>query len=97
MNPIIKKYFLNFYAILGILFFVWLLFIDQHDVFTVLSQKERNRNINEQITFFNKKIIEVKENYHALKDNPKERERFSREKYKMKKETEDVFNIYWKK
>ncbi len=71
----------------------WMLFLDNNDVSSVLAKRSRNRKLKKEIQYYENKIGEVQRDHQALKSSYKEMERFAREKYRMKRENEDVYII----
>lgn len=81
-----NKYFLTTIGII-----VWLLFFDKNDVFTQYELIEKCRKLNKEKAYYIAEIENNRTNLKELKTNKKSLETFSREKYLMKKENEDVF------
>ena len=74
-------------------FVVWMLFFDKNDFF---SQMERRRNLQEiekNKTYFAEKIAESKKFSQDIQSNAATIEKFAREKYRMKRENEDLFIV----
>ena len=72
---------------------IWLLFFDKNDL---QSQLQLNRKLSELETekkYYLDEISRTRSDMQELKTNPKNLEKFAREKYLMKKENEDVFVI----
>ena len=83
----------NKYTITAAAFAVLMLFFDQNDY---VSMKERNKelqDVKDNIAFLNTEIGKMDASYVALIKDPKELERFAREKYRMKKENEDLYIV----
>ena len=62
----------------------------------MINQKRMQEKVNElvkQKEFYNSEIKSDSTELSELKNNPKQQERFAREKFLMKKENEDVFII----
>lgn len=89
----LPKFSRNFYFLFGISFFVWMLFIDSNDFYTQYQLNQKRRNLEDQKTYYLEKIAEVKNEREELFSSNKKLEKFAREKYLMKKETEDLFII----
>lgn len=70
---------------------VWLLFFDKNDVFTQYELIDRCRKLNKEKAYYMAEIENNKNSLRELRTNPKSLETFSREKYLMKKDNEDVF------
>ena len=83
----------NFYAVCGALFFVWMLFLDQNDLITRLKMGSKLRDLESQKEYYIERISEVEKDRNELLTNKELLEKFAREKYLMRKETEDVFVI----
>lgn len=81
-----NKYFLT---VTGIL--VWLLFFDKNDVFTQYELIEKCRKLNREKEYYIAAIDHNKQDLKELRTNQKSLETFSREKYLMKKDNEEVF------
>jgi len=81
-----NKYFLTVMAII-----VWLLFFDKNDVFTQYELIQKCRKLEKEKQYYLAEIENNKVNLNELRTNKKSLETFSREKYLMKKENEDVF------
>lgn len=81
-----NKYFLTIIALV-----VWLVFFDKNDVFTQYELIEKCRKLEKDKGYYLAEIENNKANLEELKTNKKSLETFSREKYLMKKENEDVY------
>ena len=86
LKVIKNKYFLT---ITGII--VWLLFFDKNDVFTQYELLDRCRKLNKEKEYYISEIENNKLSLQELRTNKKSLETFSREKYLMKRDNEDVF------
>ncbi len=80
----------NKFTIVGLMFFVWIAFFDDHNLINSykISQglKQMEAEKQEQI----EKIAEAKKHWKDLENN---KEKFAREKYFMHKEDEEIFII----
>jgi len=83
----------NFYFIIGFFFLIWMLFIDANDIVTQYKLSNKLKTLEEEKAYYLQKIEEVKEEREELLSNDKLLEKFAREKYLMKKESEDLFII----
>ena len=70
---------------------VWLLFFDKNDVFSQLELIKKCNKLKSEKTYYLSEIEANNANLYELKNNKKSLETFSREKYLMKKENEDVY------
>lgn len=83
----------NFYVITGGLFLIWMLFLDANNFISVYSLNARLRALENEREYYTQKKEEVMKDHEELFGNRKTLEKFAREKYLMKKDTEDVFVI----
>lgn len=70
-----------------------MLFIDANDIITQVQLKQQLENLEDEKAYYHDKIIEVKKDREELLSNDALLEKFAREKYYMKKESEDLFVI----
>ncbi|MFK7899243.1 MAG: septum formation initiator family protein [Cyclobacteriaceae bacterium] len=88
--PKIKK---NFFWIALVFFFVWLLFFDSNDLVSQAKSYLGLRKLEDKKQYYEEKIIEIEDDIKSLRTNPKQLEKFAREKYLMRKKSEDVYLI----
>ena len=82
----------NKYLLISLLFGVWMLFLDNY---SYMDQRQINNQIDElqdNKKYYQDEIRKDKENIKLLK-NQDQVEKYAREKYHMKKDSEDVFII----
>ncbi len=89
----IPSFFYNKYVLITAFFVVWMLFIDQRDVFYVLQQKHQLQSLQLKKQYYEQQIKLVQIDLDNLQHNPAAIEKFAREKYLMKKPNEDVFIV----
>lgn len=80
----------NRYFLVLVVFFVWMFFVDKHDVMTVVSLQGTVNKLEEDKTYYSKKLEEAKQERLDLEVN---KEKFARERYYMQKSNEDVYII----
>lgn len=85
--------FRNFYIVSGLSFLVWLTFLDSNDLISRFKMGSKLRDLEDQKEFYQEKIAEVEKDRKELMTNRELLEKFAREKYLMKKETEDLFIV----
>jgi cell division protein DivIC len=85
--------FRNFYIVTGLCFLIWLTFLDSNDLISRFSLSSKLHSLENEKEYYQKKITEVEKDRKELMTNKDLLEKFAREKYLMKKETEDVFVI----
>jgi cell division protein DivIC len=81
----------NFFFISGILFFVWMLFIDNNHLISQIKLRAKLSDLEHEKAYFEDRIEEVKLEREALLTDKDLLERFAREKYFMKKDNEDLY------
>lgn len=89
----IPPVFRNFYFLGASFFLVWMLFFDSNDLITQIKLSSKLSDLEETREFYENKIVEVKNDREALLNDEELLEKLAREKYLMKKETEDVFIV----
>lgn len=75
------------------LFLFWMLFLDANDLYTQYRLRSQLKNLNQEKEYYLKKIDEVQLEREQLLTDTEALEKFAREKYLMKKETEDLYVI----
>lgn len=85
--------FRNFYIVTGLCFLVWMLFLDSNDLISRFKLGVKLRNLDREKAYYQEKIADVEKDRHELMTDRELLEKFAREKYLMKKETEDIFII----
>lgn len=85
--------FRNFYVLCGLVFLVWMTFLDSNDLITRFKMASKLGDLQEEKEYYNQKIVEVEKDRNELMTNRELLEKFAREKYLMRKESEDVFVI----
>lgn len=91
MKGIVMKFGRNFYAVTGLAFLVWMLLFDANDFISQYRMNKKLRDMEGEKAYYLEKIEGVKEDRRELMSNPQLLEKFAREKYLMKKNTEEVF------
>lgn len=85
--------FRNFYVVCGALFLFWMTFLDSNDLVTRVRMASKLSDLEDEKEYYNQKIVEVEKDRNELMTNKELLEKFAREKYLMRKESEDVFVI----
>jgi cell division protein DivIC len=83
----------NFYVVTGLIFLVWMLFLDSNDFVSRYKLASKLRSLENEKEYYVEKINEVQKDRDELMGNKEMLEKFAREKYLMKKEKEDVFVV----
>ena len=82
----------NKYLLISILFSIWMLFLDNY---SYMDQRQLNDQIDElqdNKKYYQEEIIKDKQSIKLLK-NDDQVEKYAREKYYMKKDSEDIYII----
>ncbi len=83
----------NKYIITGIIFAIWVLFIDQNNLVERFQNLREKRQLEQDKAYYIEKKEEDAARLRELKTNDENLEKFAREQYLMKKKNEDVFII----
>ncbi len=89
----IPKIFKNFYFIAGLIFLLWMVFLDNNDLISQLRLSAKYNDLIEEKEYYQEKIKEVEIDREGLLSDQELLEKFARERYLMKKENEDLFVI----
>ena len=88
----ILVYFRTIYAIIGLIFFIWMVFLDTNSLVKFIGLKKKLDRLENEKTKLEIEILKDKELIKKLNDSI-EIEKYGREKYFLKKENEDVYII----
>ncbi len=84
----------NKYILTAAAFAVWMLFFDNRDIITThFKHKSELKRLEESRAWFQHEIGLTKKELEELKNDPGVLEKYAREKYRMKKDNEDLFVI----
>jgi len=89
----LPKAFRNFYIVTGLIFLVWMLFLDSNDFLSRYKLSAKLRSLEGEKEYYLEKIQEVEKDREELMGSRELLEKFAREKYLMKKQTEDIFIV----
>jgi cell division protein DivIC len=90
----IPKHLKNKYILTAGAFAVWMLFFDNRDVITTHFRHRAELNRLEQSrTWYQQEIEGTRKELDQLRSNPAVLEKYARERYRMKKDNEDLFVI----
>ena len=89
----IPKIFKNFYFIAGVVFLVWMLFLDNNDLVSQFRLSAKYNDLLDQKTYYQEKIEEVEIERSGFLTDDDLLQKFARERYLMKKKEEDLFVI----
>jgi cell division protein FtsB len=91
MKNVFLRYSRNFYVLIGVGFLVWMLLFDTNDFISQYQMGKKLSDLENEKTYYQEKTEEVKKDREELLGNPQLLEKFAREKYLMKKNSEEVF------
>src|SRR6187401_87770 len=83
----------NKYVLTVIGFLVWMTFFDKNDFISQYSYRQQLAKLEDDKEYYGKQIEENRIYTYELKSDPKNLEKFAREKYLMKKDDEEIFLI----
>jgi cell division protein DivIC len=86
-------FFRNFYFITTLSFLLWMIFLDNNDLISRFRMTSKLKSLEREREFYLDKIKEVEKDRTELMTNKELLEKFAREKYLMKKESEDLFIV----
>ena len=87
-GPIANKYLIAF-----VIFSVWMLFVDDNNVFFLRKNVNKLKEYRVEKAFFLEKIRKDSIQLIEMKANAKNLEKFAREEFLVKKKDEDIFLI----
>ncbi|AGA76519.1 FtsB family cell division protein [Echinicola vietnamensis] len=87
------KYTKNFYFIFTVLFVTWMVFIDNNDIISQIKLQAKLNSLEDQKEFYLERKEKIKAEREELLSNYELLEKFARERYLMKKKTEDLYVI----
>ncbi|MFD2033687.1 septum formation initiator family protein [Belliella marina] len=87
------KYTKNFYFVFTALFVLWMIFIDSNDIFSHFKLNSKVKELENQKEFLLERKEKIKQDREELMSNYELLEKFARERYLMKKKTEDLYVI----
>ncbi len=97
MKPLISKKLFktiaNKYLIAFIVFSVWMIFIDDNNIFFLRKNVNKLKEYRVEKAYFLEKIKKDSIHLQEMKANAKNLEKFAREEFLMKKKDEDIFLI----
>ena len=97
MKPLISKKLFktlaNKYLIAFMVFSVWMIFIDDNNIFFLRKNVNKLKEYRVEKAYFLEKIKNDSIRLQEMKANAKNLEKFAREEFLMKKKNEDIFLI----
>jgi len=87
------KYSSNFYIVATLLFLFWITFIDSNNLVNHFRLSQKLYQLEDQKEFYLEKKEKINAEREELLSNPELLEKFARERYLMKKQTEDLYVV----
>ena len=87
-------FFRNKFLLAITIFFVYALFLDENDIFTIISQSNKLSSLKAETNEMNQNLKETQRILNRLKYSA-EVEKYAREKKLFKKDDEDIFVIFY--
>ena len=81
----------NFFFLTAFFFLMWMLCFDSNDIYSQYKLSRKLNNLEARKAYYQEKIMEVRQDREELLSNPELLEKFAREKYLMKKPSEDIY------
>ena len=85
----------NFYTVLGGGFLVWMLLFDAEDLSTQYKLHRRVQQLKAEKAYYQAQITKTQQDLEELDSDQDLLEKFAREKFFMKKKTEDLRKKNW--
>jgi cell division protein FtsB len=90
----VPKLLKNKYILTAGAFAVWMLFFDNRDVITThFRHRAELQRLQESRAWYQQEIDKTRQELDQLRSDPGVLEKYAREKYRMKKDNEDLFVI----
>jgi len=89
----LPKPFRNFYITTATVFLVWMLVLDSNNLISRFQLGAKLRSLEGEKEYYEEKIKEVEQDRDELFGDRESIEKFAREKYLMKKDSEDIFIV----
>ena len=85
--------FKNFYFLATAIFLLWMLLLDSNNLVARFQLSSKLSSLEDEKAYYEEKIEEVQQDRNELFGDRESIEKFAREKYLMKKESEDIFIV----
>lgn len=88
---VLLKVVKNKYLITVVVFATWLLFFDKNDLFTQIDLTRQVKKMKEDTLYYSREIQRNKKDFLELQNDSTDLEKFARENYLMKRDSEDIY------
>ena len=93
INQKIRRLFRNFYFLFFLCFVLWMTIIDSNGFINRYRLSNKLSELNSQKEFYVKEINKVSLDKERFESDQELLEKYAREEYLMKKESEDIFYV----
>ena len=93
INQKIRDLFKNFYFLFFLSFILWMTIIDSNGFINIYRLYKKLSELNTQKEFYVKEINKVTLDKEKFESDEELLEKYAREEYLMKKESEDIFYV----
>jgi cell division protein DivIC len=83
----------NRYILTTIAFVLWMLFFDRNDLFTQMERTRDLRALDRSKQYYSHQIDTARKQLDQMIHNPAALEKLAREKFRMKRDNEDEFEV----
>lgn len=90
---LLPQWIKNPYLLLGMSFLTWMLFFDSEDLINQYRLRKKLKNLSAERDYYLEQIAIIQRERGKLASDQDLLEKFAREKYFMKKKTEDLYII----
>lgn len=90
----IPSWLKNKYLLTAAGFLVWIVFFDDRDLLSTMHHHRELHQLEKSRDHYIKEISTISQELNQLKHDPAILEKYAREKYRMKKDNEDLFIIH---
>lgn len=89
----VMRYLRNFYIATFVGWLVWIVFIDDNNLLVVWGNYQKMKDLEQDKIYYQEQVRLVKKEKKEVLGTPEMVEKWAREKYLMRKPTEDVYVI----
>lgn len=89
----LPAFFRNAFFLAGVAFAVWMLFFDENNMMVQYHRRHQLSDLRRKARYYQEEIAKVDGQINELTTNAATQERYARENYLMKRDSEDVFVI----
>jgi cell division protein FtsB len=83
----------NKYLLTAAAFIILMLYFDQSDLISQKARQKELQDVKDNINYLQKEVDSMEVEYAAIRNEPQALERFAREQYRMKRDTEDLYIV----